>query len=113
MENTKNEQQCAIHVVRHSCEQAKRRGRVKGQTFERPMITDSIIAPYKIKISEGSFDVFNGDSILAMGYYSTLPNALKAIALAKTNDSQTNFTLKEYIDKFNHTVEELKTLIVD
>jgi len=91
--------------------EAKKRGRQKGQTIERPFIIDENLLPFKIKINERSYDVFEGDSIIPIGYYTTLPNALKCVALEKAKRTKKEFSLQQYIDAFSKEVEKIKELI--
>lgn len=91
------------------------KGRKKGSTKKTSIISDPLIEGYKIIVDEESYNLVQIDSETkkekVLGYYTQLPNALKRIAKDQVIDRQPTYTLKEYLNELETTLNNLKTLI--
>ena len=83
------------------------RGRQKGQTKRMSKIKDSIISPYEIWIEEDQFTLVDTLKNKPLGYYSDLGGVIKKISRLGLANQQEDFTLKEFVKKFNNIQNQL------
>jgi hypothetical protein len=75
----------------------KKRGRQPGTVKQSSRIEDPILGDYFIDVTKSSFDVSKKGSIQPLGYYTSLNNALKAIAKEYIPEMDKKMTIKQYI----------------
>lgn len=88
-----------------------KRGRPKGVTLPprdaKSIIKDPVIEPFWIRLEEKSFVLLKGDEQAPWGYFTTLPSCLKRLVGIKLQEGEKEFTLKEYVNQFQASVDEL------
>ena len=77
-----------------------RKGRQKGQTKAKSIISDPLMAPYKISVEEDQYVLLDGKNI-PQGYYTTLDRALNKISRNVIANKKEVYNLSEYIKDFN------------
>jgi hypothetical protein len=82
----------------------------------RTIISDPILRPYKIIVTQNSHNVVDeirAEGAIAdnpYGYFTSLDNALLKIARLKTTKNKT-YSLKEYIDEYKNTINSLREAV--
>jgi len=82
----------------------------------RTIISDPILNPYKIIVTQNSHNVVDAvraEGAIAdnpYGYFTSLDNALLKIARLKTTKNKT-YSLKEYIDEYKSTINSLREAV--
>lgn len=91
------------------------KGRQKGSIKKTSSIIDPALGDYKIIFDEESYNLILTDSETkkekTIGYYTQLSNALKRIVKNQTIEKKSTYTVKEYINELETTLNNLKTLI--
>lgn len=82
----------------------------------RTIISDPVLLPYKIIVTQNSHNVVDAvrpEGAIAdnpYGYFTSLDNALLKIARLKTTKNKT-YSLKEYIDEYKNTINSLREAV--
>jgi len=88
-------------------------GRKKG-SYPKNFIKDPLLEPYYIKIEgDKAYTVMKEGSQQVIGYYTTVGNALKRIALEKVDNVEidTERTLKQYLTEYYTNLENFSSKI--
>jgi hypothetical protein len=88
-------------------------GRKKGSSLKNT-IKDPLLEPYYIKIDGNkSYTIMKEGSAQIIGYYTTIINALKRIALEKVDnvEEDTERTLKQYLTEYFTKLENFSQAI--
>ncbi len=88
-------------------------GRKKGSSSKNT-IKDPLLEPYYIKIDGNkSYTIMKEGSAQIIGYYTTILNALKRIALEKVDnvEEDTERTLKQYLTEYFTKLENFSQAI--
>lgn len=78
------------------------------------IIKDPLLEPYYIKIDgDKSYTIMREGSVQVLGYYTTIGNALKRIALEKVDNVEidTERTLEEYLTDYYTNLENFSSKI--
>ena len=86
------------------------KGRPKG-SGKSTFIEDPIMGNFKIAIDEYSFNVIDTVKTKTVGFYTTLPEAILAIAKHQMLEDRT-YQLTEYAEQFKQTHLKLKEAIL-
>ena len=86
------------------------KGRPKG-SGKSTFIEDPIMGNFKIAIDEYSFNVIDTVKTKTVGFYTTLPEAVLAIAKHQMLEDRT-YQLTEYAEQFKETHLKLKEAIL-
>ena len=86
------------------------KGRPKG-SGKSTFIEDPIMGDFKIAIDEYSFNVIDTVNTKTVGFYTTLPEAVLAIAKHQMLEDRT-YQLTEYAEQFKQTHLKLKEAIL-
>jgi len=86
------------------------KGRPKG-SGKSTFIEDPIMGNFKIAIDEYSFNVIDTIKTKTVGFYTTLPEAVLAIAKHQMLEDRT-YQLTEYAEQFKQTHLKLKEAIL-
>ena len=86
------------------------KGRPKG-SGKSTFIDDPIMGDFKIAIDEYSFNVIDTVKTKTVGFYTTLPEAVLAIAKHQMLEDRT-YQLTEYAEQFKQTHLKLKEAIL-
>ena len=78
-----------------------RKGRQKGQTKAKSIISDPLIAPYKITVEEDQYVLLDGKNI-PQGYYSSLDGAINKVSKNVIANKKGTYTLSEYLEYYNN-----------
>ena len=91
------------------------KGRQKGSIKKTSTIEDPALGDYKIIFDEESYNLVLIDPETkkekVLGYYTQLGNALKIIVRNQTIEKKPTYTLKEYLNELETTLNNLKTLV--
>ena len=91
------------------------KGRQKGSIKKTSTIEDPALGDYKIVFDEQSYNLVLTDPETKkekiLGYYTQLGNALKIIVRNQTIEKKPTYTLKEYLNELETTLNNLKTLV--
>jgi hypothetical protein len=91
------------------------RGRQKGSIKKTSTIEDPALGDYKIVFDEESYNLVLTDPETkkekVLGYYTQLGSALKRIVKNQTIEKKSTYTIKEYLNELETTLNNLKTLI--
>jgi len=79
-----------------------RKGRQKGQTKARSIISDPSIAPYKILIEEDQYVLLDGKDI-PQGYFTSLDKIIYKISKIFMANKREEFSLSGFMDDYNKT----------
>jgi len=93
----------------------KTRGRKSGQTKSQSVISDPIINPYSVNITEYGFDVVDADKGLNgfIGAYSTLDAAFNKIVKLKIADKKTEYSLSSFLKEYKNIQEQIEKLLTE
>jgi len=83
-----------------------RKGRQKGQTKARSIISDPSIAPYKILIEEDQYVLLDGKDI-PQGYFTSLDKIVYKISKIFMANKREEFSLSGFMDDYNKTKNEI------
>ena len=83
-----------------------RKGRQKGQTKAKSVISDPSIAPYKILIEEDQY-VLVDDKDIPQGYYTSLDKVIYKISKIFMANKREEFNLSGYMIDYNKTKDEI------
>lgn len=89
----------------------KTRGRQAGSVKQSSRIEDPVLGDYYIDVCINSFDVCKKGSIQPLGFYTSLSNALKAIAKEYIPEMEKKMTIKEYIAHNQSILDKMKTFV--
>ena len=78
-----------------------RKGRQKGQTKAKSIISDPLIAPYKITVEEDQYVLLDGKGI-PQGYHSSLDSAINKVSKNVIANKKGTYTLSEYLEDYNN-----------
>ena len=91
------------------------KGRQKGSTKKITTITDPLLGDYKILSDEDNYNLIYTDPLSkkekVIGYYTQLGGALKRVVRNQMVEKQPVYSLKEYINELETTLEKLKNII--
>ena len=91
------------------------KGRQKGSIKKTSTIEDPALGDYKIVFDDSSYNLVLTDPETKkekiLGYYTQLGNALKIIVSNQTIENKPTYTLKEYLNELETTLNNLKTLV--
>ena len=76
-----------------------RKGRQKGQTKAKSIISDPLISPYKITVEEDQYVLLDSKNI-PQGYYSSLDGAINKVSKNVIANKKETYTLSEYIKEY-------------
>jgi hypothetical protein len=83
------------------------RGRTKGQTKNCVYIEDPLLGDYKIQVDESCYIPMKKEDNKALCYHMKLNSALKYIVKQNLVSQESVFTIKEYINQYEKTFNEL------
>ena len=83
------------------------RGRTKGQTKKCVYIEDPLLGDYKIQVDESCYIPMKKEDNKALCYHMQLGSALKFIVKQNLVSKEDVFTIKEYINQYEKTFNEL------
>ena len=83
-----------------------RKGRQKGQTKAKSVISDPSIAPYKILIEEDQYVLMDGKDI-PQGYYTSLDKVVYKISKIFMANKREEFSLSGFMDGYNQIKNEI------
>jgi hypothetical protein len=86
-----------------------RKGRQKGQTKAKSIISDPLMAPYKISVEEDQYVLLDGKDI-PQGYYTTLDRVLNKISRNVIANKKEVYNLSEYIKDFNQIKNNIQNV---
>jgi hypothetical protein len=89
----------------------KQRGRQAGSVKQSSRIEDPVLGNYYIDVCSNSFDVCKKGSIQPLGFFTTLSNALKAIAKEYIPEMDKKMTIKEYIAHNQRILDKMNEFI--
>lgn len=92
----------------------KKRGRQAGQTKRMSVISDPLIAPWEIHISERAFEVIDTSANQAQnfeGSFTSASRALACISHLQLVNKKITLNLKEYLTELRKTEEKLKKVL--
>ena len=78
-----------------------RKGRQKGQTKAKSIISDPLISPYKITVEEDQYVLLDSKNI-PHGYYSSLDGAINKVSKNVIANKKGTYTLSEYLEDYNN-----------
>ena len=78
-----------------------RKGRQKGQTKAKSIISDPLISPYKITVEEDQYVLLDNKNI-PQGYYSSLDGAINKVSKNVIANKKETYTLSEYLEDYNN-----------
>ena len=78
-----------------------RKGRQKGQLKAKSIISDPLIAPYKITVEEDQYVLLDSKNI-PQGYYSSLDGAINKVSKNVIANKKETYTLSEYLKDYNN-----------
>ena len=78
-----------------------RKGRQKGQTKAKSIITAPLIAPYKITVEEDQYVLLDSKNI-PQGYYSSLDGAINKVSKNVIANKKETYSLSEYLEDYNN-----------
>jgi len=91
------------------------KGRQKGSIKKTSTIEDPALGDYKIVFDEESYNLVLTDPETkkekVLGYYTQLGSALKRVVKNQTIEKKPTYTIKEYLNELETTLNNLKTLI--
>lgn len=91
------------------------KGRQKGSIKKTSTIEDPLLGDYKIVFDEESYNLVLIDPETKkekiLGYYTQLGSALKRIVKNQTIEKKPVYTIKEYLNELETTLNNLKTLV--
>lgn len=91
------------------------KGRQKGSIKKTSMIEDPALGDYKIIFDEESYNLVLTDPETKkekiLGYYTQLGSALKRVVKNQTIEKKPTYTIKEYLNELETTLNNLKTLV--
>lgn len=91
------------------------KGRQKGSIKKTSTIEDPALGDYKIVFDEESYNLVLTDPETkkekVLGYYTQLGSALKRVVKNQTIEKKSTYTIKEYLNELETTLNNLKTLI--
>jgi hypothetical protein len=91
------------------------KGRQKGSIKKTSMIEDPALGDYKIIFDEESYNLVLIDPETKkekiLGYYTQLGSALKRVVKNQTIEKKSTYTIKEYLNELETTLNNLKTLV--
>ena len=83
-----------------------RKGRQKGQTKAKSVISDPSIAPYKILIEEDQY-VLLDDKNIPQGYYTSLDKVVYKISKIFMANKREEYSLSGYMTGYNDVKNEI------
>jgi hypothetical protein len=91
------------------------KGRQKGSIKKTSTISDPLLGDYKIVFDDSSYNLIftepDTQKEKVIGYYTQLGNALKRVVRNQTIEKKPTYTIKEYLNELETTLNNLKTLI--
>jgi len=85
-----------------------RKGRQKGQTKAKSIISDSSIAPYTILVEEDQYVLVDGKDI-PQGYFTSLDAIINKISRMLLANKREKYNLSEFMESYNQTKNQLLT----
>jgi len=85
-----------------------RKGRQKGQTKAKSIISDSSIAPYTILVEEDQYVLVDGKDI-PQGYFTSLEMIINKISRMLLANKREKYNLSEFMESYNQTKNQLLT----
>lgn len=91
------------------------KGRQKGSIKKTSTIEDPALGDHKIVFDEESYTLVSIDPETkkekVLGYYTQLGSALKRVVRNQTIEKKPTYTIKEYLNELETTLNNLKTLV--
>jgi hypothetical protein len=91
------------------------RGRQKGSTKNTSIISDPLLGDYKVIFDEESYNLIFTEPETkkekVIGYYTSLPNLLRRVAKNQVVKEKSTYSLKEYVNSLETTLNKFNTLI--
>ena len=78
-----------------------RKGRQKGQTKAKSIISDPLISPFKITVEEDQYVLLDSKNI-PQGYYNSLDGAINKVSRNIIANKKETYTLSEYLENYNN-----------
>ena len=85
-----------------------RKGRQKGQTKAKSIISDSSIAPYTILVEEDQYGLVDCKDI-PQGYFTSLDAIINKISRMLLANKREKYNLLEFMESYNQTKKQLLT----
>ena len=85
-----------------------RKGRQKGQTKAKSIISDPSIAPYTILVEEDQYVLVDGKDI-PQGYFTSLEMIINKISRMLLANKREKYNLSEFMKSYNQTKNQLLT----
>ena len=85
-----------------------RKGRQKGQTKAKSIISDPSIAPYTILVEEDQYVLVDGKDI-PQGYFTSLEMIINKISRMLLANKREKYNLSEFMESYNQTKNQLLT----
>ena len=85
-----------------------RKGRQKGQTKAKSIISDSSISPYTILVEEDQYVLIDGKDI-PQGYFTSLEMIINKISRMLLANKREKYNLSEFMESYNQTKNQLLT----
>ena len=85
-----------------------RKGRQKGQTKAKSIISDSSISPYTILVEEDQYVLVDGKDI-PQGYFTSLDAIVNRISRILLANKREKYNLLEFMESYNQTKKQLLT----
>ena len=86
-----------------------RKGRQKGQTKAKSIISDPLMAPYKISVEEDQYVLLDGKDI-PQGYYSSLDSAINKVSRNIIANKKSTYDLSEYVKDYNQIKNQIQNV---
>ena len=83
-----------------------RKGRQKGQTKAKSIITDPSLHPYKILAEEDQYVLLDGKDT-PQGYFTSLDKVINKVSRIFLANKRKEYNLSEFVESYNETKEEL------
>jgi len=85
-----------------------RKGRQKGQTKAKSIISDPSIAPYTILVEEDQYVLVDGKDI-PQGYFTSLEMIINKISRMLLANKREKYNLSEFMESYTQTKNQLLT----
>ena len=85
-----------------------RKGRQKGQTKAKSIISDSSISPYTILVEEDQYVLIDGKDI-PQGYFTSLDAIVNRISRILLANKREKYNLSEFMESYIQTKNQLLT----
>ena len=83
-----------------------RKGRQKGQTKAKSIISDPSISPYTILVEEDQYVLLDGKDT-PQGYFTSLDKVINKVSRIFLANKRKEYNLSEFVESYNETKDEL------